>query len=151
VIKPKELTIVDGDGVSRTYILTNFDSVSGREIIACYPMSALPKVGDYTENKRIWLMLMSFVYAVTKEGKQVKLESEALIMNHVPDWEVGAKIEMAMMEKNCSFFRDGKALDFFDSVTQMLLKKLSEILTLSSHQLSQPEAQHSTNSEQSMT
>ena len=77
----------------------------GREIVAKYPVSALPKLGDYAVNEEVMLKLMSFVAVQVGESQQ-RLSSRAMINNHVPDFETLAKIEMKMMEYNCSFFRD---------------------------------------------
>lgn len=137
LIKPEELKIIDADGKERTYILSNFDAVNGREIITQYPMTGLPKIGDYPENKRLMSKLMSYV-AVVVGDKTIRLETDALINNHVPDAENLMQIEMAMMVKNCSFFRDGRSLDFFDMLAQVFTEKFLEMLTPSS-ELSLPE------------
>lgn len=150
LIKPSEFVIEDEVGNKLTYILSNFDAVNGREIIALYPTSGLPKVGDYAVNKAIMLKLMSYV-AVNVNGQQLRLETEALVNNHVPDWETLAKIEMAMMEKNCSFFRNGRSWDFLENFSQTILQKISEILILSSAQLSPMEKPPSTSSGPSTT
>lgn len=146
MIKPEELLLPDPDneGKTKTYILSNFDAVAGREIIALYPTTGLPKFGDYEQNKKTMLKLMGYVGVKMPNGDVLRLSTEELINNHVPDWETLAKIEMAMMEKNCSFFRNGQSWDFLNNFVQMLLQKLSETLTLSSAQSSQPEKPPST-------
>ncbi len=144
LIKPEELNITDPDGTERTYILSNFDAVNGREIITQYPMTGLPKAGDYPENKKLMNKLMSYV-AVVVDDKKIRLETDALINNHVRNADTLLQIEMAMMVKNCSFFRDGRSLDFFDMLAQMFTKKLLEILTPSSEPSLQEEKQPSMN------
>lgn len=137
------------DGSEITYILSNFDAVNGREIVALYPTSGMSKIGDYAVNKSTMLKLMDYVAVKMPNGDLLRLSTEALINNHVPDWETLAKIEMAMMEKNCSFFRDGRSWDFLDNMAQILLQKLSETLIRSSQQSSTQESQPTTNSEPS--
>ncbi len=134
LLKPEELILEDEDGVSHKYILSNFDAVAGRHIISQYPMTGLPKVGDYAENEKLMFKLMGYVAVVTSNGSHLRLSTEALIMNHVPNFEMLAKIEMKMMEKNCSFFRDGRSLSFCDNIAQVFTKKILEMLTLSSEQ-----------------
>lgn len=128
LIKPVEFKLKDSDGKEHTYILSNFDSIMGRKIIALYPTSALPKIGDYQVNHDTMLLLMSFV-AVPTAGQPLRLSTEALIRNHVPEAEMLLKIELAIMEKNFSFFQDGRGLDFFDRLVQIVLKKTLEMLT----------------------
>lgn len=150
LIKPEELVLKDAEGNDRKFILSNFPAVQGREIVAQYPTSGLPKVGDYGLNRELMLKLMSYV-AVDLGGTLQRLETEALINNHVPDWEMLAKLEMAMMEKNCSFFRDGRSSDFLENMAQIFLSKITEISTRLLEQSSPANPQPLTNSEQSTT
>lgn len=144
LLQPKEMEIADGDGVKRTFILSKFPAVQGREIIAKYPTSAIPKLGDYAVSEETMLKLMAFVGI--KNGDQVlRLQTRALIDNHVPDWETLAKIEMGMMEYNCSFFRNGTLSVFLGDVVQKVLAKISEISTPSSARSSQTNSPPSTN------
>src|SRR3954470_6402590 len=106
LIDPSELVLQDDQGKPHKYILSKFPAVQGREIIAKYPTSALPKIGDYAVSEEVMLKLMCFV-AAESSGTLVRLTTRVLVDNHVPTWEMLAKIEMAMMEKNCSFFRRG--------------------------------------------
>lgn len=151
LLKPVEFELIDEDGQARTYILSNFDAVTGREIITQYPMTGLPKMGEYAANRELMFKLMSFVAVITKDGRTLRLSTPQLVMNHVPDAEMLMKIEMKMMEKNCSFFRDGRSLDLLDNIVQLLTQKLLETLTLSSEQLLRQTKQASTNSEPSTT
>lgn len=151
LIKPEEYVLEDADGISHTYVLSNFDAIAGRHIISQYPMTGLPKVGDYPENEKLMFKLMSYVAVVTNSNQILRLSTPELILNHVPDFEMLAKIEIKMMAKNCSFFRNGQSLSFCDNIAQIFTKKILEMLTLSSEQSSQPEKQPTTNSEPSTT
>lgn len=144
-LKEEEFIITDEDGKERKYILSNFDAVEGRRIVSQYPMTGLPQVGNYDENEKLMIRLMHYVAVVTSDGRKLRLSTMELINNHVPNFEILAKIEMRMMEKNCSFFRDGRSLDFLDNLAQIFSRKLLEILTLSSAQSSQQEKPPSTN------
>lgn len=113
----------------RTYILSKFPAVAGREIIAKYPLSAMPKLGDYAVSEETMLKLMAHV-GVPREGMApLELSTRALVDNHVPDWETLARIELAMMELNCSFFGDGRALSFLQGIAQQGKEWISETLT----------------------
>ena len=149
MIKPEEFKVAGPDG-ELTFVLSNFNAIDGRRIAATYPMSGLPKIGDYDLNEKTYFLIMSHV-AVRKEGRDIRLTTPTLIANHIPDFEVGAKVEIEMMRKNFSFFRDGRLQGFFEALTQMVLAKISETLTRSSEQSSPAEKQPSTNSEQSTT
>lgn len=144
LLDPQDFTIKDGAGNERTYILSKFPAIAGREIIAKYPTSALPKLGDYAVSEETMLKLMKYV-AINIEGRIMRFESRDFIDQHVPDWETLAKIEMAMMEKNCSFFRDGRVSAFLADAVQTVLASLSEILSKTSAVSSTQEKPPSTN------
>ena len=132
-----EKTFTTQKGEERVYILGTFPAVAGREIIAGYPLSGMPKLGDYKVNEEMMLKLMAHV-GVMVEGRAepLPLSTRALVDNHVPDWETLARIEMAMMERNCSFFRDGRALSFLQGIAQQAQGWISETLTRLSEQSS---------------
>lgn len=145
LLKPEEFDLLDDEGHARTYILSNFDAVTGREIITQYPMTGLPKIGDYAQNEKLMFKLMSFVSVITKDGRKLRLSTPELVMNHVPTAEMLIKLEMKMMEKNCSFFRDGRSLDLLDTIAQIFSKKILELLTPLSASSLPPEKPPSTN------
>src|SRR3954449_1968620 len=125
LIDPSEFVLEDDAGKPHKYVLSKFPAVQGREIIAKYPTSALPKIGDYAVSEEVMLKLMSFV-AADSNGTLVRLTTRALVDNHVPSWEMLAKIEMAMMEKNCSFFQRGTLSASLADVAQRSLQKIIE-------------------------
>jgi hypothetical protein len=146
MLEPKSIEIKTQAGVTRTYMLSKFPAVAGREIVAKYPLSGMPKLGDYAVNEETMLKLMGFVGAVPPSGGDpIPLTTRALVDNHVPDWETLARIEIAMMEYNVSFFGNGRASGFFEGIAQKLPASLTKILTDSLRQLSEKNKPHSTN------
>lgn len=136
LLDPSEFVVTAQDGKDYRYTLSKFPAVQGREIVAKYPLSALPKLGDYQVSEETMLKLMNFV-AVDNKGTPLRLSTVALVNNHVPDFETLAKIEMAMMEKNCSFFRDGRLSISLQGFVRNILESISRTLTPSSAQSSQ--------------
>lgn len=135
LLQPKEVQIKTAAGDERTYILSKFPAVAGREIVAKYPLSGMPKLGDYAVNEETMLKLMGFVGVPNGEGV-LQLSTRALVDNHVPDWETLARLEIAMMEYNVSFFSNGRASGFFERIAENLPKLITKILTDSLQQLS---------------
>lgn len=150
LINPEAVAITLPDGTTKEYILSDFPATLGREIIAKYPTSNAPKIGSYDVSEATMLKLMSCV-AVEIEGRQepMCLTTKALVDNHVTSWETLAKIEMEMLKRNCSFFRDGRALTFFDGIAQLMKSLTIETLTASLPSLLKAAKQPSENSEQS--
>ena len=130
--EPMEFAVELPSGEVKTYIISKFPALAGREIVAKYPMSAIPKLGDYNVNQETMLKLMHFV-AVPREGHSIeqsmRLSSMALVDNHVPDWETLAKLELQMLEYNCSFFANGKISTFLSDLTANMKQSVTEILT----------------------
>lgn len=135
-IQPKEMTIKTQAGTDKTFILSKFPATVGREIFCKYPLSGLPKVGDYAVNEETMVKCLSYAYAITEGGQQIRLASKAFIDNHVPDWETLVKLEYAMLEYNGSFFGNGKVSGFLELMTAKLPELTSKILTGLSQQSS---------------
>ncbi|EBQ4227994.1 hypothetical protein DOW24_01060 [Salmonella enterica subsp. enterica serovar Nigeria] len=144
LIQPKEFKAVDQDGNERTYIISKFPAIEGREIVCKYPLSAMPQVGDYSVNEETMLKLMSYV-AIDIDGRHLPLTTRALVNNHCPDWEVLGKVEIAMMEYNVSFFAKGRSWLSSGGLKAKLLPLITKTLTGLSAQLSQKGGPRSTN------
>lgn len=137
MLQPKEVMIKTADGTERPYVLSKFPAIAGREIVAKYPISAVPKLGDYGVNEETMLKLMAFVGVPREDAEPLRLTSRNLVDNHVPDWETLGRLEVAMLEYNCSFFANGKASGFFEAIAQKLPTLISQTLTASLAQYSQ--------------
>lgn len=125
----KQTIEIDG----KHFILSKFPAIAGREIITQYPLSGIPKLGDYKTNETIMLKIMAFV-AVPLPELELRLTTQALIDNHVGSWETLMKLEMAMMEYNCSFFRNGGISNLFETFAEMLPAWITKMLTALSEQ-----------------
>lgn len=137
MIEPKEVEIENPDGTKATYILSKFPAIQGREIIAKYPLSAVPKLGDYAVNEETMLKLMAFVAVPREDGPPLLLSTRSLVDNHVKSWETLARLECAMLEYNVSFFGNGKGSTFLEAIGKKAQAYLSRMLTDLSAQLSQ--------------
>lgn len=120
LIKPKEITVIDSDRQQHTFIISRLPATIGREILAKYPLSNAPKIGEYEVSKEAMLKMMAYV-AVEKEGQEIYLKTSTLIDNHVPDGEALIRLELEMLKYNTSFFGNGGSQNFL----QYLLGKLS--------------------------
>ncbi len=147
LLQPKSIQVITQSGEEKTYLISKFPAIAGREIIAKYPLSALPQVGNYGTNEETMLKLMSFV-AIPTSADPIRLATADLVNNHVPDWETLMAIEGKMLEYNCSFFTNrGAVHGFIDLLLDRATPFLSKILTTSLQLLSQAGEQASSNSE----
>jgi hypothetical protein len=149
MIEPKEITIKTQAGVDKIFTISKFPAIAGREIIAKYPLSGMPKIGDYQLNEETMLKLMCYVSAKTADGGQIALTTKELINNHIPEWETLARVEIEMMGYNCSFFQQGKISNFLDTIKANVEQSVSSMLMGLSEQLLQQTKQPSNNSKQS--
>lgn len=155
LLKPKEITVVDGDGISHNVIISRFPAVDGLEINLMYPtslaVSAIPKIGDYKISKELMYRIMKYVAVKLNDDNIIELSTPQLIDNHMGDWEALVKTILAIMSYNNSFFRDGTAVDFLAGIVQKYKQSIIETLTASLAQSSPQDSPLSTNSEQSTT
>jgi hypothetical protein len=144
MIKPKDIQISDQDGEMRTFIMHRFDCESGREIATQYLTANAPKIGSYAVSQELMYKLMRFVAVPMENGNNLFLTTSALVKNHVPDWETLLKIEMEMMEYNCSFFARGKISKSLQTLEGMFQALITRTLTALSEQSSQVKKPRST-------
>lgn len=128
MIEPKEITLKTQAGTERTYILSKFPAIAGREIVTKYPVSNVPKIGDYQQSEEVMLKLLAFTAYKPPGSDPIRLTTRALVDNHVPDWEVLARLEWSQLEYNCSFFGNGLNSDFFASFSQKAVTWISGTL-----------------------
>lgn len=146
LLQPVEKEIDLPSGGTKTFILSKFPAIAGREIIAKYPLSGMPKLGDYGVNEETMFKLMNYVAIRGANGEPVRLSTRDLIDNHCETWEVLARVEFEMLKLNCSFFADGRASRFLEGFAQKALGSATKMLTAFSEQLSNLEKQPSKNS-----
>lgn len=141
LLKPKDAVFTDQDGKNHTFVLSKFPAVEGREILCQWPITSLPKVGDYPSNQEIMYKLMAYVGVPQKDKDPLRLTTKELINNHAPDAMVLMAIESHMFKYNFGFFLEEKALTFFERLMLMVDSKISSMLTASLRPLSQTEKQ----------
>lgn len=146
LIEPKEITI-NYEGEDLKFNIGKFPATVGREIITKYPVSNIPKIGDYAISQEVMFKLMQYVERVYPDRTQ-PLSNEALINNHIPSWEVLVKLEAETISYNCSFFKNGKVSDFLTKFKSLAEPKNIETLMVSLVKLYQAVEPHLKNSKQ---
>lgn len=128
MIEPKEITVKTQSGEEKVYIIHKLPALTGREIVTKYPLSNIPKVGEYQQSEEVMLKLMAFVAVPGVSGANLPLTTRALVDNHMPDWETLMKVEMAILEYNISFFGKGAISGFFESISPKVVAWISQTL-----------------------
>jgi hypothetical protein len=148
LLEPSEIIIQD-----KTFYISKFDAVGGREIVCNYLNSNIPKIGSYKLSEEMMLKLMNYVAIKTDAGTNQVLLTKDLINSQLnglkSPWEALVRIEAAMIEYNCSFFQNGRVSTFLEDVALKVPPLITKMLTDSLGQLLQKEEQPSTNSEPS--
>lgn len=143
LLEPKDIEVIGIDGKTRKFIISKFPAIAGREIVAKYPLSAMPKLGDYAVNEETMFKLMAYVAVDVGNNNIIRLDTQAKIDNHVPEWETLMKIEFEMMKYNTSFFGKGEISGFLKTTVQKSLLLISPMLKDWSAQLLDQVKQHS--------
>jgi len=137
LLYPKEITVS-----GKRFKISKFPAVEGREIIAKYPISLLPKVGDYKTSEETMLKIMARVAAISENGSEILLVTRELVDNHIPCWEDLVRIEYAMMEYNCSFLQAESLSGFWERFQKEAVPYAVQILNQYSNSLSAKNTQH---------
>lgn len=144
MIQPKEITIKTQAGDEKSFFISKFPATVGREIICKYPLSGIPKLGEYAVNEETMVKCLSHASVITGAGTELRLNTKAMIDNHVPDWETLVRLEYALLEYNCSFFQNGKISSFLDLMIARIEPLISKTLTASLQQSSPKAKRRST-------
>lgn len=145
LLEPSPVTLKTLSGAQKTYVLSKFPAIAGREIFAGYPTTALPKFAEYKANEAIMMKAMCFVAVEMPNGNTLALTTQDLINNHVPDWETLAKLEIALMQYNSSFLDFANLSSFSKNFMSKALLSISPTLTRLLGQLSEAVKRHSKN------
>lgn len=125
LIKPQDVEIKDCEGNVKTFIISRIPAIPMREVMAKYPVSNIPKLGEYQASKEVMLLLMRYVAVRLEDGRELQLVNTALIDNHVTDGEQLLRIEYAMLQYNTSFFGQGDLSTF---LRELIAKHLPSII-----------------------
>lgn len=125
LIKPQEVEIKDCDGNVKTFIISRIPAIPMREVMAKYPVSNIPKLGEYQASKEVMMLLMRYVAVRLDDGRELQLVNAALIDNHVVDGEQLLRIEYAMLQYNTSFFGQGDLSTF---LRELIAKHLPSVI-----------------------
>lgn len=128
MIKPKEVVLKNSDGEEKTFTISKIPAVDARKVLSMYPISNMPKVGDYQVSEEAMYLLMRYV-SVSIEGREQALTTRALIDNHVDDGEQLIRLELEMLRYNTSFFQPGRNSDFFGTIIRKYLPLIIQTLT----------------------
>lgn len=127
LIKPRVVSLANRDGVEKEFTISRLPCTVGREVIAKYPTSNIPKVGDYKTSEETMLLLLRYV-SVEIDGREQKLTTKALVDSHVDDVIQLIKLEYEMIEENTGFFGQGSRRGFLDSLLQKLMSSITPTL-----------------------
>ena len=137
MLQPKQIEVS-----GKKFIIHKFPAIEGREIICNYPLTSIPKVSEYKTNQDIMLKLMKYV-SVPFNDITVALVTSELINEHAGDWETLMKLEVAVIEYNCSFFQNGLASTFLSGLAQKVPAWITKTLMDSLEQLLPKDKPHS--------
>lgn len=144
LLEPKDVPITLPSGTVKMYTISKFPATVGREICTQYPLAAIPKLGDYGRNEELMFKMMCYVGVpgAAPGGEPLMLTTEQLVNSHIPDFESLLRLEMAMMEYNCSFFARGKASSWLEVLVQKVQVLVTQTLMDYSARSSKSDTRH---------
>ncbi|URG13031.1 hypothetical protein B2_38 [Stenotrophomonas phage B2] len=139
LIKPQTKAIENMHGETKDFVISRMPATVCREVIAKYPTSALPKIGDYETSEKTMLLIMKYVAVVLPDGSELRLTTKELVNNHVDDVSQLLRLEYAMLEENTGFFGKGGKSGFLDLLLNKVVQSVMPMLTPLLGQLSVPD------------
>ena len=113
LIGAERKTFTDVKGNPRKYWIGKVPWMGGgREILAEYIPSGLPKIGDYKKNENLARILYAAVVAIDDKGNHFPLTTDSMINNHIPDVKVAMELEAAVFDKSTDFLILGKVHEY---------------------------------------
>lgn len=128
MIDPITIEVANKDGEAKSFTISKLPATVAREVVAKYPTSMIPKVGDYATSEATMLLMMRYV-SVTIDDKEIKLATKALVDNHVQDVIQLMRLEYEMLEYNTGFFGKGGKSGFLDYLLKKLAQSIMPTLT----------------------
>lgn len=128
MIQPHDVTLTRTDGTTVTLVVSKLPAIQGREIMTQYVVSAMPKVGDYENNATLMRKMMAYAAVRLEDGTTLQLTNDALINNHLGDWETLIKAEYQMLEYNTSFLKKHVTADGLPQLMTMLKASFKKAL-----------------------
>jgi hypothetical protein len=126
---PKEIEISCGEsGQNRKFVISKMSAFDGRRVSFTYQASAIPKIGDYQENEKLCFLMMTYVSAIDKDGKQVRLVNKGLVDNYVVDSDTLIRLEKEMLDYNTLFLPIGNLLGFLPQSAQEIVEAVKPLL-----------------------
>ncbi len=126
MLEKKEL-ILEG----KKFILNKFPAVEGLEIALKFIHNSSEKFKDLESTIETLYKALTHV-SIMINDVAIPLNNKTLINNHALNWEILARIAIAIIEYNCSFLPVGVISNAFDKVLEMLphlTSKMSEELS----------------------
>lgn len=150
MIDPKNVEITDMGGTIRKYRIGKIPYLSGgREVASQFVTSASPKIGNYKTNENLSRIMFANTAVILENGRELKLVTDELVNNHVPDFWTGVKLEQQILEHNLGFSVAGKVLEFQQTLTEELPGWILKMATLWQQSLHKQDSARDMNSKPS--
>lgn len=142
LIDPVQVAVTDADGNEHQFYVGKMPALVAREVLAKYAGSAIPKSGEYAASHDAACKMLRYV-AKEINGEMVRLTTEALINNHVPDGEALIRLEIACLRRSTSFFPLAGSQGFIDSLLDKVAAIAPRIMSTLMDSLQQSSVQDS--------
>jgi len=131
LIKPKEIELTDIDGETHKFNISRFNALDGYELVSNFPKTMFNKGESFAQHREVIVKILAHCEKIDKEGNKIRLKTEGLINNHIPDFELLLKLLKEMGEYNTNFLQLFKKSNFIDQLKAKLPSIAQKILTQS--------------------
>lgn len=110
------------------FVISKMPCTVAQEVIFKLPTGFLPMLDKFTESQEMAFKMLSYCERVYSD-RNVPLISQAVIDNHVPDFQTLLQLEQECLQYNYAFFEKGKLFDFLNKAVCHVESRASGILT----------------------
>lgn len=121
LIQEKEVSIETQSGEPAVFFIGKFPADPGLELaveVGCIAAELAANRADPAKICQTINKSLSYSEAVTKDGNRVRLTTQALRDNHIPDWEAKLALFVEIAKYNISFFQTGRPSSYLNSMMQ---------------------------------
>lgn len=117
--KPLEIEVPNQEGIAKTFTISRLPALVGREALAKYSVSNIPKIGDYQVSEEVLVLLFQYI-----EYNGIRLINKDLINNHVDDATQLIQLEFRMLQYNSNLLGGAGNQNILDVLINKLFQKL---------------------------
>lgn len=112
---------------AKRYRVKSMDVFDARRVAYEFPITMMPRIGDYAENEKLFRLLMKYVEVEISPNNWQALTTDELIRQHVSPKDF-ARLEREVVDFTTGFFSDGNASNIVLTIGEFIIERITKTL-----------------------